>query len=74
MNSVSHNVKDLFYLSDDYSLLSDVPDAVRLEKDSDEYNEVAAEFFDSLPDQNKVQIVKVNHVHVEIFHRMERSP
>ncbi|XP_060752895.1 uncharacterized protein parp10 [Tachysurus vachellii] len=44
---------------EDYSLLSDVPDAVRLEKDSEEYNEVAAEFFSSLTDQSSVQIVQV---------------
>lgn len=49
----------VFDLSDDYSLLSDVPDAVRLEKDSEEYNEVAAEFFSSFSDQNKIQIIKV---------------
>ncbi|MCJ8745997.1 hypothetical protein PDJAM_G00136690 [Pangasius djambal] len=44
---------------DDYSLLSDVPDAVRLEKDSVEYNEVAEEFYNGLSEQNKVQIIKV---------------
>ncbi|XP_053468261.1 uncharacterized protein parp10 [Ictalurus furcatus] len=45
---------------DDYSLLSDVPDAVRLQKDSEEYNEVTAEFFSGLSaEQNNVQIVKV---------------
>ncbi|MCI4391759.1 hypothetical protein PGIGA_G00138000 [Pangasianodon gigas] len=47
---------------DDYSLLSDVPDAVRLEKDSEEYNEVAAEFYNGLSEQNKVQIIKVNQL------------
>ncbi|KAK3511872.1 hypothetical protein QTP70_027460, partial [Hemibagrus guttatus] len=44
---------------EDYSLLSDIPDAVRLEKESEEYNEVVAEFFSSLTDQNKVQIIQV---------------
>lgn len=59
------NVKDLylFHLSDDYSLLSDVPDAVRLQEDSEEYNEVTAEFFSGLSaEQNNVQIVKVSRI------------
>lgn len=59
MDSIA-KVWNLFDLSDDYSLLSDVPDAVRLDSDSQEYNEVAAEFFSSLSDQNRVQIVKVS--------------
>lgn len=55
-------------LSDDYSLLSDVPDAVRLEKDSEEYNEVAAVFFSSLSDQNKIQIIKVTQSLTRCYH------
>ncbi|KAG7317400.1 hypothetical protein KOW79_019698 [Hemibagrus wyckioides] len=44
---------------DDYSLLSDIPDATRLEKESEEYKEVAAEFFSSLTDKSNVQIIQV---------------
>ncbi|KAI5085305.1 poly [ADP-ribose] polymerase 10, partial [Silurus meridionalis] len=44
---------------DDYSLLADVPDAVRLEEHSEEYKEVSTEFFNSLSDKNQVHIVQV---------------
>lgn len=52
----------LFDLSDDYSLLSDIPDATRLEKESEEYKEVVAEFFSSLTDKSNVQIIQVKQI------------
>ncbi|KAJ8334239.1 hypothetical protein SKAU_G00398780 [Synaphobranchus kaupii] len=46
---------------EDYSLLSNLPEASRVDEDSDEFQDVVKEFYDSIQDyHNKIKIIKVD--------------
>ncbi|TTI15323.1 Poly [ADP-ribose] polymerase 10 [Bagarius yarrelli] len=57
--AISRKLISSIKVFDEYSLLSDVPDTVRLEEQSEEYKQVSAEFFSSHTDQHKIQIIQV---------------
>ncbi|KAI4905419.1 hypothetical protein NFI96_026315, partial [Prochilodus magdalenae] len=59
--------------AEDYSLLSDVPDACRVDEGSDEFQDVVREFYDSIHEyHNKIKIVKVEKMMNRLLYNQYR--
>lgn len=53
-------VYEVYFLDEDYSLLSSMPEVSIVDVDSDEFQDVVKEFYDTLQDNhNKIKIIKV---------------
>lgn len=53
-------VYEVYFLDEDYSLLSSIPEVSTVDVDSDEFQEVVKEFYETLQDNhNKIKIIKV---------------
>lgn len=53
-------VYEVYFLDEDYSLLSSMPEVSTVDVDSDEFQDVVKEFYDTLQDNhNKIKIIKV---------------
>ncbi len=53
-------VDDVYFSDEDYSLLSSLPEVCTVDVDSDEFQNVVKDFYDTLQDNhNKIRIIKV---------------
>lgn len=53
-------VDDVYFSDEDYSLLSSLPEVRPVDVDSDEFQNVVKDFYDTLQDNhNKIRIIKV---------------